>query len=155
MSSSVYVASLAIQGLPVFHFAAATTEYGHIPDQFLVDQEELTDKGVDFARWRDRGWRYRPFEMATVEDDVSYSAGRQRLVAYLSAPSKLATLVYTAGGVQKIFRRVKVLGVGPHAADQQRSILHGCSLYGPSASSPSLAVLLATWTLQLTQPASQ
>ena len=45
MSASAYLASLSVQGQPVFYFACAVTEWGHIPDRWLVDQEVLADRG--------------------------------------------------------------------------------------------------------------
>lgn len=155
MSASAYLASLSVQGQPVFYFACAVTEWGHIPDRWLVDQEVLADRGVDFDRWRDIRWRYPKFVMATIEDDTSFDNAAARMISYLKALNTgFATLTYVAGGVRKTFRRVKLHGVGPHPQDPKQQLAQAAILYGYGASVGSAAVLMAQWTLQLTEPAS-
>lgn len=152
MSSSQYVATLRVQGLPDFYFASALTPDGGIPDQFVIMQETLTDAGVDFDRWRDLGQHYQPFLMATIEDDSSYSNGLARKDAYIKAAGKFGTLTYIAGGVTKTFRHVKILGrPAPHPQSPRQQMLIAGGLYGFGASSPSACVLMAMWTLQLTE----
>ncbi len=155
MSSAQFMARLAITGLPTFYFVSALTPDGGIPNQFVSEEEVLRDRGVDFDRWRSTGRHYEPFPMATIEDETSFANALSKKDAYIRAANKRGTLLYIAGGVTKTFRQVKVIGRPvPHPQNPRQQICGAGGLYGFGASTPSLAVLMAMWTIQLTEPAS-
>ncbi len=150
MSASQFLAQLNVPGYEAFCFVLAPTSFGFIPDKPRRIQEPLTDPGVDYMRWRDVQTIYDPFVLDTTEEASSYTSGESKLRSYMAAVTKFADLSYTAGGVSRTFRKVKVESIANHPRSPQ-SILFAGKLDGYGSSSGSTAVLMARWTLRLTQ----
>ncbi len=125
-----------------FGFAAAAFDPpGSAPDQWMEEQEEMQDVGVDGRRWRRVNFQFRPFRLLTLTDGASYDIMLQAKRSYELLKGAIGNLAVNLAGTDYRWKNVKVTDIIP--------ALRAGVMVGQFASSTSLATLAGVWSLVL------
>ncbi len=113
---------------------------GHVLDQLLEVQEELSDVGVDGRRWRLVNKQFRPFTMETTATFATYAGGIEAFRQYVKSIGKMGDLSVSLNASTYRWKYVKILDCKPN--------LYRANMVG-SGITTSLAVIIADWSMVL------
>ncbi len=113
-------------------------------DQLLEQQEELSDVGVNYRRWRRINKQFRPFKVQTTANFATYldAVAEQRRCEL--AIASIGDLNASLAGTSYRWKFVKVLDCIPRLAS---GVMVGTGI------SSSAAVIIADWSFVLTRDA--